>query len=1365
MVLRSVPDGSTGGSCRSVSRPTNFLKVLQTGFEVERFDRVVVGPDRALLRVAGRWHADRRVRLTPPTLLLDDGRRRHRLPALPGPDDVAPSAGPDAPPWRSAFSVPADLLLPGRQITFALETEGGIVDLPHPREVSLRTATRGGDGAIAPDAEHRSRQQADRTAQQHRQELLELEARLSAERAARGDAQTAAHEARDALKRVRAETAAALQTRERRAQELADRLAFLEQAQATADAAAQAARRELAAVQTRLDERVAAEHTTRQQFEAALIAREHELQVARAHAQQTASEVAEWADTARAEVEADVARARTEVQKARTEARQAIEDAQAARDEAAAAQQRAEALEFRLREEARVALERAHVAAREESELAVRHAHAAAEHAAEELRAQAEQVRGEAEQVLEQSVHAQQAQARAAREELRVAQEAQQAEVAEHRAALRSAAAAEAEIAGELELAHARAEELERARDAALTLAEQRAVGQGETETAAVAAQQAAEQAIARAQQAEQALQAARQTADEATVLAQTAAERTDQAEAQIATIERDLDVVRAAMADTQRELDTERERGRGLEADARRIAAEAQQVNTAASERDRVALDRARGLERRAVAAEERCDELERRTAKLSDACARAATSDEELKAQIAALKQRASTEWLALLEERDDLRAALKRETVAHRRAAQRARRASRELAAAGRAPEKTGERRDVEAGSEPVSRRVAETVAEPPAVAEPGGRITFADAVADRVRGLAAARRRRDQPHPSASDRRARIFVWTCWGLALASSAALVLLAGRNVPIQEDWHVIAAATGHQEGFWAWVWEPNNEHRVPIAKLLYVALFQLWPDFRVGMVFNVAALAGIAAAFVVFLRRMRGHTRWTDAFFPLIFLHLGNWENFGWSWQLTFVIAAGVATAILMLLAAGGPWTTRRASLLVGCLVLTPFTGATALPFAAAVAAALLLESRRVAGRPRTVLATGGVLTLVLSGLYFIGLPEVHWVPESPGLTADVLTSGKFLALGLGPAAAAWWLVSILAVSVALASAAWLLWRARRQGTLTLLAFLAAGVALAASLGSGRAGAVPFYGMPDRYVLVAIPVLCAIYIVWEQYGVRARRIGPAGLCCTMLLLLPLNTIYGAEWKDWYHERVDTFAADVEDGIPLAQLIRYRPLGQDAAEMGRGLVYMRQHDIGIFDRVRLIPPPVRAWAIDGFASGGAGWETLRGRESRARLVTRKGHREMRWEYAATSSAPAVLGRHFDEPADWRGAGALAFTITGQGSQRRVRVRLTVDAPAGGVERFDTWFTDTTADTKTLVVPWNGFGRANVRGEFVEVLKGPLPLTGVRSVTFIIGDTGPGVLRLKRLALTPGHPQLGWPLHSAAERPSLPPWN
>ncbi len=614
----------------------------------------------------------------------------------------------------------------------------------------------------------------------------------------------------------------------------------------------------------------------------------------------------------------------------------------------------------------------------------------------------------------------------------------------------------------------------------------------------------------------------------------------------------------------------------------------------------------------------------------------------------------------------------------------------------------------------------------------------------------------------------DRWARIFVWSCLVLLSASTAYFVLRAGRNVPIQEDWHVIAAATGHQDGFWSWVWEPNNEHRVPIQKLIYVFLFRLWPDFRVGMVFNVALLSLLAAAFIVFLRHVRGRTRWTDAFFPVIFLHLGNWENFGWSWQLTFVFATVLACAVLFLLTwSREAWTVRRALLLAGCLVTIPFTGATALPFAAAVAVACLLESRGAQGRPRTILRFSGIITLVLSGLYFFHLPRSTWVPASPGIGTDLLTGAKFLALGLGPGAGVLWLGTVLAMVVALASAAALVWRGRRGrvGSWALLAFLAAGLALALESGKSRAGAVPFFGLPDRYALVATPLVCGVYLAWELYGGRrVRRLGPAVFCGLVLALLPVNIVYGNQWKNWYQQRVDTFAADVEAGVPVAELIRYRPLGWEPGEMWLGLQYMRLQKIGVFRDVRLVPPRVRAWQIDEFARGGAGWATIRGPGSRARLVHWGGQAQLRWNYDTTSKAAAVVGRAFARPADWRGAGAMAVTVGGQGSGKRIRIRVTMDGPRGDPLRFDTWFSDATATTRTVIMPWNGFGRVNARGEFIDVLKGAMPLTGIRSVSFIVSDPGPGHLTIKRVALTPGHPQLGWPLHPAVDRRSLPPW-
>src|SRR3954468_13712751 len=101
-------------------------------FDVERFEHVAATADTALLRLSGRWRADQRERLSPPMLVVDDGRRTHRLAALSGPEDAAPLAGPDAPGRGAAVSAPVDLI-EARGPAFALYAgRGALVALPRP---------------------------------------------------------------------------------------------------------------------------------------------------------------------------------------------------------------------------------------------------------------------------------------------------------------------------------------------------------------------------------------------------------------------------------------------------------------------------------------------------------------------------------------------------------------------------------------------------------------------------------------------------------------------------------------------------------------------------------------------------------------------------------------------------------------------------------------------------------------------------------------------------------------------------------------------------------------------------------------------------------------------------------------------------------------------------------------------------------------------------------------------------------------------------------------------------------------------------------------------------------------------------------
>src|SRR5262249_20272746 len=147
--------------------------------ELEQFERIEAAPDRALLRVAARPDA-RRAGNGPPTLVIDDGARLHRLAPLPAPADPTGL-------MRAAYSAPV-ALLQGRTAC-ALELGGGaVVDLPAPTRRARRAAWRETqNGApFAPPAtrgelesdlveERKLRDEAERRAEARRHAITELE--------------------------------------------------------------------------------------------------------------------------------------------------------------------------------------------------------------------------------------------------------------------------------------------------------------------------------------------------------------------------------------------------------------------------------------------------------------------------------------------------------------------------------------------------------------------------------------------------------------------------------------------------------------------------------------------------------------------------------------------------------------------------------------------------------------------------------------------------------------------------------------------------------------------------------------------------------------------------------------------------------------------------------------------------------------------------------------------------------------------------------------------------------------------------------------------------------------------------------------
>jgi hypothetical protein len=451
--------------------------------------------------------------------------------------------------------------------------------------------------------------------------------------------------------------------------------------------------------------------------------------------------------------------------------------------------------------------------------------------------------------------------------------------------------------------------------------------------------------------------------------------------------------------------------------------------------------------------------------------------------------------------------------------------------------------------------------------------------------------------------------QLLVWGVWATMLAALLGHIARYGRNIPMSEDWLMVPPLTGRQPDFWTWVWSQNNEHRLPLPRLMYLGLLELTRDFRVGMFFNAMVLAALAAAMLLIVRRLRGgRTRYVDAFFPLVVLHLGQMENVLWSWQIQFVVSAAVIVSLLLILvAARMPLSWSPALALGALLAALPLTGASGLPFvvplvggvAAFVWSGPLMDRRGTASHRRAgvLLCLGAGAALVITALYFVGYERPSWTPENPGIVPTAKTTARFVAMGLGPAYNSGQFVtmglgptynalSALFVAGIIGSAFVVLVHRvlhgrqdpeRRRAT-ALIGFLVGSVLLALSIGYGRAALVPRYGLPDRYALIAMPAMVAAWFAWERYGPARARVWVHGtILAALLVLLPFNIERGRQWRDYYSTGMAAVEHDLDTGVPKAELVKRDGvflMHWDPEGLARGMHMLRAERIGPFARL-----------------------------------------------------------------------------------------------------------------------------------------------------------------------------------------------
>jgi hypothetical protein len=407
--------------------------------------------------------------------------------------------------------------------------------------------------------------------------------------------------------------------------------------------------------------------------------------------------------------------------------------------------------------------------------------------------------------------------------------------------------------------------------------------------------------------------------------------------------------------------------------------------------------------------------------------------------------------------------------------------------------------------------------------------------------------------DGAEPTRAGRFAPLVVGVVWAGMLAAALLFVWNYGSNAPYWPDeWRYATILTGEQPVTAAWLWEQHFEHRLVVPKLIWVSLLDVTDnDFRAGMYGNVLLLGSMALGLILVARRLRGRTSYTDAFFPLILLNWGHWDNILWAWQIQFISSTVLTGAFLLIIVLSGARLLWPGICLAGtCLVLLPVCGANGLAFVPALSLWLVyagvlswLCRCGVAGKRDALLAWAfAVAAVLILYLSFVGYEKPAHHPQGNGIRDTLVMATRFLAASLGPESGlSWWpysgygVVGLLLAGAAILALIWLRRPDQRLRAAGLLCFLGGMACLALGIGWGR------QEIYSRYVTLAAPALCCAYFVAGLYGGRALGLLVQGSLFVLLVVaLPFNFQDGVIWGGKRHEALEAFLQDVRAGKPL---------------------------------------------------------------------------------------------------------------------------------------------------------------------------------------------------------------------------------
>lgn len=395
--------------------------------------------------------------------------------------------------------------------------------------------------------------------------------------------------------------------------------------------------------------------------------------------------------------------------------------------------------------------------------------------------------------------------------------------------------------------------------------------------------------------------------------------------------------------------------------------------------------------------------------------------------------------------------------------------------------------------------------------------------------------------------------RLFVGGVFVFMAVALFVYVWKFGRNIPFWDDWELVPVLTGHEPFSLTWLWTPHNEHTIPIVRLVMFVVWRLTGDLRVVMFLTSALLCAGVGGLAITVRRLRGHTSFSDAVFPLALLGWGLFENHIFAMQFFFVCAALLTVAAVSI----GLGDTRnqglRASSMAACLVALPLFGAIGLALFPCLLAWFAYSGVRAVrsegGRNRRVgviLLAGCGVAIAAAAISVYLLPPVTTITPRASLFTMLQTGSEMLSTSIGQAGQKLYPLSaggtIGAVLIAVAFACRTAWKEpeRRSASLLLLAGIGSLLMLVAAIAFGRAGMSTGQGFSNRYALFSATLLCICYLCFSIYATGGLgRFLRTGVLLALTAGFATNAwagiVYGIDRAD----RADSLTEAIDAGAP----------------------------------------------------------------------------------------------------------------------------------------------------------------------------------------------------------------------------------